>query len=97
MDLPFQKSSDDFVVDTDNFPHLDQLTDTLHSNYMKIVPIIDGFVSCDNKFGAFYQKATTKGVTIKTTINKDNKYSDNLISKVNDNKVAFIDWFSRNT
>ena len=95
LDIPYMKDFADFTVDKEAFPDLKGLADSLHQNYRKIVPILDGGISAEDKFNnKYYQLATVSKTLIKTTINKDNGYSDALISKVWPNRVAFMDWFS---
>lgn len=95
LDIPYMDNFADFTVDNKTFPNIETLAEAIHTNKQKIIPIIDGGISADNKRDTYYQLATQNRALIESTINSPNKYSNALVSKVWPNKVVFMDWFSR--
>lgn len=55
LDIPYMKNYEDFTVDTDKFPNLTSLSESLHKNNQQIIVIIDAAVSADNTSSPYYQ------------------------------------------
>ena len=58
LDIPYMDNFADFTVDNKAFPNIETLAEAIHTNKQKIIPIIDGGISADNKRDTYYQMAT---------------------------------------
>jgi alpha-glucosidase len=64
LDIPFMDNYQNFIVNETAFPSIPAFADKLHDNYRRLIPIIDGGLSADNKQNKYYVMATDKKALI---------------------------------
>jgi alpha-glucosidase len=93
LDINYMEDHADFSVNKTAFPDLKTLTDTIHMNNQRMIPIIDAGLSSMDNTNKYYAQAASKGALIKSTINAD-KQGGFLTQHVWQNHTVFLDFFS---
>ena len=87
-DIDYMKNYADFTIDQDRYGGLGDFVKTLHSRFMKWVPIIDAGLKYD-KNDPYYQKGEAAGAFIKSAVTRKT-----LIGKVWPGLAVFPDWMT---
>jgi alpha-glucosidase (family GH31 glycosyl hydrolase) len=94
LDIPYLNAYADFTVNTTAFPDIKNYIDMLHSYNKRLVCIVDGGISADDRQNKYYQQGNSTNAFIKSAIN--DTFDGNLVQKVWPNHTVFLDWFSPN-
>jgi len=92
LDIPYMDHYADFSVDTDAFPDLPGLADTLHANGQRLVVIVDAALSAEDTTNKYYKMANANQCLIKSSLYPD-LFDGNLVAHVWPNQAVFLDWF----
>lgn len=91
LDINYMDEFADFSVNTTAFPDLKNLTDTIHQNGQRMIPIIDAGISAEDPTSPYYAPALANDLLIMSTINPDLEHGV-LTQHVWPNHTVFLDF-----